>query len=98
MRGETNPTLKQLEDFARAAHVPIGYLFLPTPPVEELPIQDLRTMGSKGLSNPSPALLDTIYLCQRRQDWYRQYAESQFEEPRLFVGSTTVNESSTAVA
>ena len=28
--GETQPTLKQLEAFAHAVHVPIGYLFLPT--------------------------------------------------------------------
>jgi len=28
-RGEVQPTFKQLEDFAKATHVPFGFLFLP---------------------------------------------------------------------
>ena len=69
-RGELHPTLKQLETFARAVHVPIGYLFLPTPPEEPIPIPDLRTMASREIVEPSPDLLDIIYLCQQRQQWY----------------------------
>ena len=30
-RGEKQPTAKQLEDFAKATHVPLGHLFLPAP-------------------------------------------------------------------
>lgn len=29
---EVQPTLKQLEDYARATHTPIGFFFLPAPP------------------------------------------------------------------
>ena len=45
IKGDTNPTLKQLEKFAKGVHVSIGYLFLQKPPVETVPIPDLRTMG-----------------------------------------------------
>ncbi|MCL5037915.1 MAG: DNA-binding protein, partial [Chloroflexi bacterium] len=43
-RGTAQPTFRQLEDFAKATFVPVGYLFLPEPPEEPLPIPDLRTV------------------------------------------------------
>jgi len=92
-RGDAQPTLKQLESFARAAYVPVGYLFLPEPPDEKLPIPDLRTVLGRGARHPSPDLLDVVYLCQRRQAWYQDYAESLGEEPKTFVGSVTIKDS-----
>ena len=90
MRGETKPTLKQLEEFAKAARVAMGYLLLPQPPEEKLPIRDMRTVGGKGVRRPSPDLLDMIYLCQQRQEWYRDYAERNGEDPVALVGSATL--------
>jgi len=88
--GQKRPTLKQVEAFAKAVHVPVGYLFFPEPPEEQIPIPDLRTVGGTELGPPSPDLLDVIYLCQRRQSWYRDYARSIGEEPREFIGSATL--------
>ena len=84
-RGESHPTLKQLEKFAHATHTPIGYLFLTEPPVETLPIPDFRTIGSTEIARPSPDLLETVYLCQQRQEWYREYARQNGEEPVAFI-------------
>lgn len=89
LSGKVNPTFKQLEDFAKATYTPIGYFFLPEPPIETVPIPDLRTMGSRAIERPSPNMLDTIYLCQQRQDWYRQHAMLMGEQPLKFVGSVT---------
>ena len=71
--GEVQPTLKQAEKFARSVHVPIGYLFLTEPPEEPLPIPDFRTFAGRLKSRPSPNLLETIYACQERQDWYCEF-------------------------
>jgi Zn-dependent peptidase ImmA (M78 family) len=84
------PTFKQLEDYARATHAPFGYFFLVEPPIEELPIPDFRTVGGREIGRPSPDLLDTIFLCQQRQEWYREFALTEHEEPLQFVGSSTL--------
>lgn len=85
--GEGSPTFRQLEEFAHATHAPLGYLFLPEPPVETVPIPDFRTFANSGVTEPSADLLDTIYEAQRRQDWYRTYAVEQGFEALQFVGS-----------
>lgn len=87
LSGEKQPTLTQLETFAARTRAPIGQLFLAEPPEEQLPIADMRTIGSDGVRRPSANLLDTIYLCQLRQDWYRDYALEQGFDEVAFVGS-----------
>jgi Zn-dependent peptidase ImmA (M78 family)/transcriptional regulator with XRE-family HTH domain len=89
--GEARPTLKQLDAFAKAVHCPIGYLFLPEPPQEALPIPDFRTMGGRGVPRPSPNLLDMVYACQERQGWYREFALTTRLREARFVGSATLD-------
>lgn len=98
LAGEAQPTLRQLEDFARLTHTPIGYFFLPQPPELRLPVPDFRTLGDETPGEPSSALLDTLFLCQQRQDWFREYARMH-GLPRLpFVGSVSVHHAPEAVA
>lgn len=91
-RGEVHPTLKQLEGFAKATFTPIGFLFLEEPPVERVPIPDFRTVANVHVGHPSPDLLDTLYLCQQRQYWYRDFARSSGETPLEFVGSARLGD------
>jgi Zn-dependent peptidase ImmA (M78 family) len=90
LAGEAAPTLKQLEDFARLTHTAVGYFFLPAPPNLVLPVPDFRTIGDAELREPSTNLLDTVYLCQQRQDWYRDHARLQGLPALDFVGSATL--------
>jgi transcriptional regulator with XRE-family HTH domain len=39
-QGTAQPTLKQVEDFAKATHTPVGFLFFKEPPVENQPSPD----------------------------------------------------------
>jgi len=88
---KVKPTFKQLEKYAKATFTPIGYLFLHEPPVEKVPIPDFRTVENAYVEHPSPNLLDIIYVCQQRQEWYHNYARSIGEDELSFVGSVQVS-------
>jgi Zn-dependent peptidase ImmA (M78 family)/transcriptional regulator with XRE-family HTH domain len=89
-RNEAQPTLKQLEKYAKTTYAPIGYFFLAEPPVERIPIPDFRTISSQRITRPSPNLLEMVYLCQQRQAWYRDYAKLTGSTAPPFIGSVTL--------
>src|SRR5262249_11806255 len=72
---------------------PLGYFFLPEPPEEKLPIPDFRTVRDRGVRRPSPNLLETIHIMQRRQDWMHEYLVEQGASRLPFVGSVTLDSS-----
>jgi len=90
--GQREPTFKQLEAFAKATYTPFGYFFLQTPPTISIPIPDMRTMKDIQLADPSPNLLDTIYACEQRQEWYRIYSKTLGEDSLSYVGSASVKD------
>ncbi len=96
-RGEIQPTLKQLDAFARAVHVPFGYLFLSEPPEEALPIADFRSVRGTARSGASPDLIDTLHAMQRRQAWLREHLVQNDGQPLTFAGSTRLADDPVAV-
>jgi transcriptional regulator with XRE-family HTH domain len=85
------PTMKQLESFAKATRVPFGFLFLPEPPEIPLPLPDFRTLESRRPQGASPELLDTLHLMQRRQAWLREDRMEGEAKPLSFVGAAKLS-------
>ncbi|WP_409522851.1 helix-turn-helix domain-containing protein [Nitrincola sp. MINF-07-Sa-05] len=84
--GKQALTFNQAQKFADKAHVPFGYLFLSQPPIDVLPIPDLRTVGNRGVNRPSAELLDLLKLTLQRQQWYREYLTNELAGPCVAVG------------
>lgn len=76
------------ERFARGRAV-VGGSLRAAPPQDTLALPDFRTLGGAALPAPSADLLDTIYACQQRQDWYRDSTRVMGSSSLPFVGSLT---------
>jgi len=91
--GSLQPTFKQAQSFAKATHIPFGYLFLPEPPEEILPIPDLRTVGSEPLEHPSAELLEVVRQVMFRQAWYQDYVKAHYDDAKPVVGRLALSAS-----
>jgi len=85
--GTSQPTMSQLEKFAKATRVPFGFLFLPEPPEMPLPFADFRRVENQRRQGVSPDLMDTIHLMRRRQAWLREEQIEADVAPLECVGS-----------
>ena len=95
---ESRPTFRQAQRLAQALHIPFGYLFLSEPPVQELPLPDLRTFHGSQTDEPSPDFLELLYDTMNKQQWFREYRESEGVEELPFVGRFTMSNSAETVA
>jgi len=95
--GQLPLTFNQAMRYAEKAHVPFGYLFLSEPPVDDLPIPDLRTIDGQGCHKPSGELLDLIKLMLQCQEWYKEYLKLQLAEPNPIVGRFSVKDDVMAI-
>ena len=91
INGEKFPTVKQLENFTHKVHVPFGYMFLPQPPNETIPLPFFRT-GKNSTNKVSLNVFHTIQIVQDRQNWLTEYLE-ELNFPELeFVGKFNVSD------
>ena len=95
---KAKPTFKQAQGLAKALHIPFGFLFLPHPPVETLPIPDLRTVDDHVTGILSADLRDLLADVLRKQDWYRDYLLEQGVEPLPFIGRFGLDVAATVIA
>lgn len=87
---EKNPTVHQMEEFAKFTHVPFGYLVLDeVPHISIKPVKDFRTVQNRSMDTNgySPDLRDTIGMMRDRQEWLHNYKEENGYDTVDFIGS-----------
>ncbi len=85
--GTKSPTFSQIEDFSKKSHIPLGYFFLQTPPVEKIGLLEYRTLDSIELANPSRNLIDIIHEMEAIQDWMVDYRKEMNYNTSYVVNS-----------
>lgn len=90
---EQDPTWNQLQQVAGFFKIPLGLLFLSSPPAQEIsPLPDFRTVDSTR-AEVTPDILDSITWAEARQEWFRNYAVRHGLPAVTWVRSRTTEES-----
>lgn len=69
---KSNPTFKQLQDFADFLKIPLGYLFLKEPPKTNIMEAEFRSINNQ-LPDMSKNLKDTITAMDMKRNWMSDY-------------------------
>ena len=86
IKEETEPTVKQLENFAKKIHVPFGYLFLKQPPIEKIPVTFYRSDG-KVVTKPPLVIRDLVNKIKSKQEWLKDFLIENNYDSLDFIGS-----------
>lgn len=86
IKEESEPTVKQLESFAKKIHVPFGFLFLTEVPNEELPVTFYRSNG-KVIDNPPLVIKDLVNQIKGKQEWLKDFLLENNYDRLKFIGA-----------
>jgi Zn-dependent peptidase ImmA (M78 family)/DNA-binding XRE family transcriptional regulator len=96
--GKDKPTFKQAIRLASVTHVPFGYLFLTAPPAADLPIPDLRTVGSnpaEPLDSNSRDLIEDVLF---KHGWFVDHLVENGHDPLPFVAKYKITDEAGKIA
>ena len=96
--GSLQPTFKQAQKLAKILHIPFGYFFLKTPPGDNLPVPDLRTVSDQGNYQFSVDLRDVVANVLRKQDWYHDYLVEEGHNKIPFIGKFSISSDTNEIA
>ncbi|WP_061150784.1 helix-turn-helix domain-containing protein [Caballeronia arvi] len=96
--GERKPTFRQAKRIAEVTHIPFGYLYLPAPPDEQLPIADFRTVGDDPVRPLSADFRELLNMVLRKQTWYREFRQQQGDGPLSYIGRFGTDATSAEIA
>jgi Zn-dependent peptidase ImmA (M78 family)/DNA-binding XRE family transcriptional regulator len=96
--GKDQPTFKQALRLASVTHVPFGYLFLQSPPADELPLPDLRTVGGHPVRPFDHNTTDLVSDVLFKHAWFVEHLKKQGHDSLPFVGRFTTNNSPIEIA
>ena len=96
--GEKTPTFNQIENVSKTTHIPLGYFFLKTPPIEDFPLLKYRTLLSKNTEKPSRNTIDVINQMEDIQEWMRDYLIDAGYDKLGFVGSVNIRQDKQTIA
>lgn len=90
--GKRKPTFNQVETVSKATRIPLGYFFLKSPPVEDIPILQFRTIGSIDINELSRDVIDIYNHMDSVQNWMRDYMIDAGYDKLGLVGSLNTNQ------
>ena len=90
--GEKRPTFNQIESVSKATHIPLGYFFLKSPPNENYPILQYRTIKSVDTGALSRDVVDTLNHMESIQNWMRDYMIESGYDKLHCIGSIHVDQ------
>lgn len=97
--GEEQPTFRQAQKLAERLRVPLPYLFLASPPEENSPIADLRTLRNEARATFSLDFKEVLNDSLQKQNWYREYLQNTGQaSPLEFIGKYSVESDIKTVA
>lgn len=96
-QGKDFPTFSQAQRLAEVLYIPFGYLFLPAPPEERIPLTDFRVSPGKRVK-PTAELIDLVNDVLFKQGWYSEFLRQRGAGPMPFVGRFSFKDSPAEIA
>jgi Zn-dependent peptidase ImmA (M78 family) len=97
-QGNNLPSFSKALQIAKVLKIPFGYLYLNSPPADEIPIPDLRTKSDQRPAKPSPELIEVVQSVLYKQEWYREFMQEEGAKRLPYVGKFSITEPTKNIA
>ena len=96
--GELRPSMSQIRKASEVYKRPLAVFFLPEPPLDFATLRDFRRLPADVPTEYSPNLRFLIRQTRARQEWLRDFLESEDHPPLDFIGSARPSDNPVTLA